>query len=201
MSEIRKETKMNVIISGLTCSGKTTLSNEIKDTFKDTTILREDDYMKDLKDVPHTRNYYLLDVANAYHIEEFRNDVIRLLNDGIISYPIYDVSTNRRISKSETRTKGQINVLEGLHTIDALKGLRDSIKVFMNIDPKVCLERRIKRDTNLYNAREEDVRRYFNEGIMSIYKTHILPQMKDADIVIEKEEDKQCLLRKLQTYY
>ena len=189
---------MNVIISGLTCSGKTTLSNEISDSFSDVTILREDDYMKDLCDVPHVRNYYLLDVPNAYHIDEFKADSKRLLIEGFTPYPIYKVEQNKRISKGDIRKRGKINVFEGLHTIDTLKDLSDSIKVFMNIDPKICLERRIKRDTELYGASEESIKRYFDEVIMSIYRTHILPQIKNADIVIEKEEDKQCLLKKLQ---
>ena len=132
MSEVRKEVKMNIIISGLTCSGKTTLSNEISNAFKETTILREDDYMKDLKDVPHVRNYYLLDVPNAYNIDEFRKDVLRLLNEGSTTYPTYEVSNNRRIDKKETKIKGQINVFEGLHAIETLKDLREYNDVLKN---------------------------------------------------------------------
>ena len=191
---------MNIIISGLTCSGKTTLSNEIYDSFKDVTILREDDYMKDLKDIPHFKNYYLLDIPKSYETEEFRNDALNIINNGSTFYPKYDVKNNTRLSKSDMKYKGKINIFEGLHTIDILKYLNDSIKVFINIDPMVCLERRIQRDVELYGLKEENVKRYFNEVIMSIYKTHILPQMKDADIIIEKEEDKKCLLKKLQKY-
>ena len=100
---------MNIIISGMTCSGKTTLSNMIKEEFDDTCIFREDDYMKDLKDIPHTRQYYLMDLPSAYHLDEFKNDVNKLLIVGNVSYPVYDVRNNRRVNKDKTIKKSRLN--------------------------------------------------------------------------------------------
>lgn len=192
---------MNIIISGMTCSGKTTLSNMIKEEFADTSILREDDYMKDLKDIPHKRHYYLMDLPNAYHLNEFVEDAKKLLNGDMISYPNYDVRNNRRINKNSVIEKGRINVFEGLHTIEALKHLPGTIKIFMDIPPNICLQRRIERDTSLYGMRKDDIEKYFNEIIMSIYKTHIENQKDDADIVVKEEGEVKCLLKKLRTYY
>ena len=191
---------MNIIISGITCSGKTTLSNEILTLNDSTCILREDDYMKDLCDIPHKGKYYLMDLPSAYKTREFEIDVNKLLNGELTFYPQYDVFKNKRINKKLIKSKKDVNIFEGLHTIDILKDLRDSIKVFMDTDLDTCLERRIMRDTSLYNVREEDVRRYFNEIIISIYKTHIEKQKYMSDVIIRSEEDKKCLLKRLQTY-
>ena len=134
MSETRKEEVMNIIISGLTCSGKTTLSNEIYNQNNNTCILREDDYMKDNTFIPHKGKFYLMDLPRAYNIEEYLNDIDRLLREGLCYYPLYDFNINKRINKNELKERKEINIFEGLHTIELLKDLRDSIKVFMDTD-------------------------------------------------------------------
>ena len=191
---------MNLIITGMTCSGKTTLSNQIKDTYSDSTIFREDDYMKDLKDIPKRRGCYLLDLPSAYHTEEFAHDSNLLLTTGMTYYPTYDVSKNSRLCKDTFVSKSSINVFEGLHTIDILKEISDSLKVFVDTPPDICKQRRIARDTKAYNIRSEDVARYFDEVIMSIYITHILPQKEFADIIIKGEGDHKCFLKTLRKF-
>ena len=188
---------MNVIISGLTCSGKTTLSNEINNA----SILREDDYMKDRINMPHNRRYYLMDIEEAYNIDEYVSDVNKILEDGYVYYPQYDVSRNTRVHKNNLLQKSNINVFEGLHTIKALKDLRDSIKVYMDTDINTCLERRVRRDTNSYNMDEKGIREYFNEVVLPTYRQYMEYQKDIADIVIRGEMDKECLKMKLQKYY
>lgn len=192
---------MNIIIAGMTCSGKTTLSMSIKEKFPNSTIICEDDYMKDRVNIPVRRNYYLMDLPSAYHLDEFSSDAKKLLAEGSILYPKYDVANNRRLSKKEVKTKSQFNIFEGLHAIDALKDLRDSLKIFIDTPPSTCLERRIRRDKSLYGTNEDEIKKYFEEVIMSIYKTHIQEQRYQADVIIEKEGDAKCLLKKLRTFY
>lgn len=191
---------MNIIISGMTCSGKTTLANKIRDEFNDTTIIHEDDYMKDLKDMPHRGRYYLMDLPSAYHLQEFTNDANLLICTGKTLSPSYDVRNNQRLAKNNLLIRKSINVFEGLHTISTLSNLPNSIKVFMDIPPNICLLRRISRDLSMYNTKKEDIEKYFNEIIMSIYKTHIESQRDNADIVIRKDGDVKCLYKKLQTF-
>ena len=188
---------MNVIISGLTCSGKTTLSNEIYNA----SILREDDYMKNRIDLPHNEKYYLMDIEEAYNIDEYIEDAYKLLENGYVYTPQYNVSRNKRMNKNKITYGSNIYVFEGLHTIKALKDLSDSIKVYMDIDANTCLERRIKRDTVLYNMDEKNIREYFNEVILPTYKQYMEYQRDMADIVIRGENDIKCLKMKLQEYY
>ncbi len=188
---------MNIVIAGMTCSGKSTLANLIATKFSNVTILREDDYMKDLKDIPHLRNYYLLDLPRAYETEEYLNDSLTLIREGQILYPTYDVRNNQRISKTEIKVRGDINVFEGLHTIDTLASIPGTLKIFMDIPLDICLQRRIARDTKEYGLSEDYIKRYFKEIIESIYWSHISKQKAASDIVIEKESDIKCLLKKL----
>ena len=116
---------MNLIISGISCSGKTTLSNKIKKLYEDTTIFREDDYMKNIDSIPRYRGYLLMDVENAYLVDEYVKDVYKLLTFGSVNYPEYDVYRNMRLNKDKVVNKNEINVFEGLHTIDILKNLKN----------------------------------------------------------------------------
>ena len=187
---------MNVIISGISCSGKTTISNEIPNSLH----FEQDWYFKDKKEIPLTRKGYLFDSPNAFHMIEFRNDVKNLLENGSVCIPNYDIKTNTRISKNTEVKINKINIFEGLHTITTLKGLEDSIKVFMDIPFEECLLRRIKRDIN-YGINEKEIRRYFYEIMIPMYKSYIEIQKEYADLIIKGDEDKQCLLKKLQIFY
>lgn len=187
---------MNIIISGISCSGKTTLSNEIPNSLH----FEQDWYFKDKKDIPLTRKGYLFDSPNAFHISEFKNDVENLLEYGTILIPDYDIKTNTRISKIRKITSKKINIFEGLHTINELKHLRDSIKIFMDTPLEECLKRRIQRDTQ-YEISKQEVIRYFYEVMLPMYKCYIEPQKGLADFIIKGDEDKQCLLKRFQTYY
>ena len=175
---------MNIIISGMTCSGKTTLSNYLSKEYN-MSHFEEDWYFKDKKDIPLSRKGYLMDLPNAFNIEEFVNDSKALIEKKKVIIPTYDLSANKRVDKSRIiRTNGRV-IFEGLHTIDALKDLRDTLKVFIEIDKNISLERRIK---------------YFNDVILCIYRTHIEPQKKDADIILDGGENIKCLSKKLQSY-
>ena len=189
---------MNIIISGMTCSGKTTLSNYLSKEYN-MSHFEEDWYFKDKKDIPLSRKGYLMDLPNAFNIEEFANDSKALIEKKKVIIPTYDLSANKRVDKSRIiRTNGRV-IFEGLHTIDALKDLRDTLKVFIEIDKNISLERRIKRDKS-YGISEEEIRKYFNDVILCIYRTHIEPQKKDADIILDGGENIKCLSKKLQSY-
>ena len=187
---------MNIIISGISCSGKTTISNEIPNSLH----FEQDWYFKDKKEIPLTRKGYLFDSPNAFHMSEFKNDVENLLEYGTILIPSYDIKTNNRISKTIKVSTKNINIFEGLHTINELKHIRDSIKVFMDTPLEECLKRRIQRDT-MYGISEQEIIRYFYEVMLPMYKSYIEPQKEYADFIIKGDEDKQCLLKKLQIYY
>ena len=108
---------VNVIIAGQTCSGKTTLAKEIRDHFLDeysVAIISQDDYFKNLEDIPHSPGGYLTDSIDAFHVAEFRDDVYTLLKNSIVTMPNYDVATNTRINKNKIVSAGKINIFEDL---------------------------------------------------------------------------------------
>ncbi len=191
--EIRKfvetHNTANVVIAGQSCSGKTTLANRIREHFNgkySVSIISQDDYFKDLRDIPIAGGNYLMDVPEAFWIEEFLNDVHLLFNYGNVNMPNYDISTNSRVNKNKVILSSEINVFEGLHTIQIFNGLRNSISIFVDTDSDTCLKRRIERDSTKFGIPEKRIREYWNECIQPMSKRFIFPQKFYADIIFRR---------------
>jgi uridine kinase len=179
---------INVIIAGGTCSGKTTLADNLQNKFKEefaVSHIKQDDYFKDLADIPKTRQGYLTDSINAFHTQEFVQDVKILLSSGKVLIPRYEVSKNIRLAKDRCIMLGQVNIFEGLHTITLLSGLENSLRVFLDTPLDICLKRRITRDTSAYGVSEERINENFSSCILPMYRSYIAPQKEQAEIIIE----------------
>ncbi len=178
IQESGKQT-LNVYIAGPTCSGKTTLAEKIKAHFKrraSVTIIHQDDYFKDLKDIPHGPGGYYMDSKKAFYIDELKKDFKSLLAGNNVRVPHYDIGLNRRIGLRPIITKGCINIVEGLHAIDIFKDDKDGVFFYMNDSIETCLSRRVSRDTKAIGVSEKRVKEYFEECIKPMYEKYILPQ-------------------------
>ena len=178
----------NVIIAGGTCSGKTTLAENIRNQMsKDysVSVIKQDDYFKDIQDVPKIRKGYLMDSPNAFYASEFRQDADLLLKNGTAVIPRYDMAQNKRLSKDVRIMRSKVNIFEGLHTLTFLEGLPNALTIFMSTPLEVCLERRISRDTMLWGIAEQRIREHFDDCIAPMYHSYIAPQIKRAEIKTE----------------
>ena len=187
VSMLRQNTSINVIIAGGTCSGKSTLANNTKSQLSNQysiAVVRQDDYFKDLKDITRSREGYLFDSLSAFHVDEFRQDVRELIEKGQTVVPRYEIALNRRIAKDVNIQCSQINIIEGLHTILLLKDVIRGHTIFLDTSIRVCLERRIKRDTNMLGICEGRVMEFFYNCILPMYQQYILPQKGMANEVI-----------------
>lgn len=187
---------MNLLISGITCSGKSTLSRMLKESIKDVSIIEQDSYFKDLKDIPRSKGYYLFDSPNAFNIEEFKKDINSLLTNGFIFLPNYDKKKNQRVSKDIYTLSSRLNIFEGLHTIFLLSDLPNTYKIFIEVSLEEILKRKINRDKT-YGINEKEVISYFYEIVIPLYKLYIEKQRDYADQVIRNEGDILCLSKKL----
>ena len=188
---LQSHSTVNIVIAGITCSGKTTLANAIRKYFSGkyvVAIVSQDDYFKNLPDIPRAREGYLTDSIDAFHTTEFKHDVQQLLQNGVVTMPRYDVATNTRICKNKIVRVGKVNVFEGLHTIHLLKELDDCINVFADTEIETCLERRIARDTSKFGVPEARIRQYWDDCIKPMCERFIFPQKAYADIIISSKD-------------
>lgn len=189
-NNLSKGLRANVVISGMTCSGKTTLAKSIYKRYKTNpykelvSIIPQDEYFKDLNQIPRSRFGYLMDSIDAFFVHEYLHDVLFLLQFDAVRIPQYDIANNRRTSQTKHIWNNDINIFEGLHALQILKSIPGTIKVFVDTDEDTCLQRRIDRDTSKYGVPKERIMEYWNECIIPLSEKYILPQKALADIII-----------------
>ena len=187
---VSRGVKSNVVISGISCSGKSTLANAIYKRYKTNpyreivSIIPQDEYFKDLNQIPRSRVGYLMDSMDAFCVDEYFHDILFLLQYDAVRIPQYDIANNRRTSQRKHIWNNDINVFEGLHTLHILKSIPNTIKVYVDTDANTCLQRRIERDTSKYGVPKERIIEYWNECIIPLSEKYILPQKALADTMI-----------------
>ena len=176
-------------IAGGTASGKTSLSNHIKEKFSDqksVLIIRMDDYYKDQSELPMEEriktNYdhpFAFDTALLiYHLNE-------LSAGRSVEKPTYDFVNHTRSEITETVNPCDVLILEGLFVLES-EELRDllDIKVFVETPADLRFIRRLKRDVNERGRSMENVIEQYLSTVRTMHETFIEPTKKYADIII-----------------
>ena len=176
-----------IFIAGPTCSGKTTLSNILKTHFEErgieVTIIRQDDYYKDIKDIPWSYKGYLTDIKDAFYLEEMASDFKEYIAQGFAEIPVYDTNLHRRVS-SKTITKKPITIVEGLHVISTFYGTLDSFYIYMDIPTKVCAVLRAEREEKEKHIGIDESICHFIECIEPFYDDEVFSQKKYEGLLI-----------------
>lgn len=143
------EEMMVIGIAGGTGSGKTTLTNRLKERFGDeVTVIYHDNYYKRHDELTYEERCLL----NYDHPDAFDTDLmmehIRDLRAGkSIQCPVYDFTVHNRSDKTVEIHPTKVLIIEGILIFEN-KELRDlmDIKVFVDTDADVRILRRILRD-------------------------------------------------------
>ena len=184
--------QVNVLIAGSSCSGKTTLANFLEKYYAENyqvAQINQDNYFKNLKDMVRSiEGFYMPDSLFSFHYMEYREDVQKLLDEGQVLIPEYDVSINHRIPKNHLVVRGQLNIFEGLHTIRILDDLPNCIKVFVDTDEAICLERKIQRDMEKYHVSKMRIIAKWEDMVLPMYHRFVKQQKSQADIVIKTKK-------------
>ena len=156
--------KMIVIgIAGGSASGKTSISEQLKEHYEDTrsvVIMRQDDYYKDQSHMVMEERVK----TNYDHPFAFDNDLLvsqlkALMAHEEIQKPTYDFVEHTRSKIIETIEPSDVLVLEGLFVLEneELRNLCD-IKIFVDTDADLRFIRRLVRD--MHNQFVEPSKRY-----------------------------------------
>ena len=180
----------NTIVIGVcggTGSGKTTLSQKIKDAFPDDCILLSHDfYYKAHDDMPlEERTKLNYDHPNAFDTE-LMVDQIRMLKNGLtIKHPLYDYKIHNRKPEVVVVNPKRIIIIEGFMIFENqdLLNLMD-IKVFVDTDADVRILRRIMRDVKERGRSLESVVAQYLTTVKPMHEQFVEPSKKKADIII-----------------
>ena len=188
-----KDSKVFIIgICGGTCSGKSTISEKLKDYYKKTGVnkINTDSYYKDHSDLSFKeRSQINFDHPNSIDFKLLIKHLNNLIKNNSIKEPVYSYKSHKRLKKNKLLKPKRIIILEGLHIFcnAELINLID-FGLFLNLDSVTRLERRIKRDINERGRTEEEVINRFNEMCEPMYQEFIFPSRTKANVIINSNQ-------------
>lgn len=183
--------KFIVGITGGSGTGKTTLIKHLSKEFKgkiatfslDNYYLPIEEQKKDVNGIPN------FDLPTALDTAKIEQDINALIAGKAIKQAVYGFNNPDNKPTINTVEPKELLIIEGLYVLyyDFLRRILD-YSVYLSVDEDLQLERRIKRDVDERNYKEEDILYQWHNHVMPSYKEHILPFKDSADLIIIKNE-------------
>lgn len=178
---------MIIGIAGGTGSGKTTLTDRLKEYFGDNvSILYHDNYYKAHNELTYEQRCLL----NYDHPESFDTKLMlehlrQLLQGQAISCPVYDFTAHNRSDKTTVIHPAPVILVEGilLFESEALRSLMD-IKVFVDTDADVRILRRILRDVKERGRSLDSVVQQYLTTVKPMHDRFVEPSKRFSDIIV-----------------
>lgn len=178
---------MIIGIAGGTGSGKTTLTQKIKEAFnEDVVVLSHDYYYKSNSDLPFEERTKLnYDHPNAFDTDLLIEHLTALKDGKTICHPVYSFVEHTRLEETVETRPAKVIILEGILIFEneQLCNLMD-VKVFVDTDADLRIIRRLLRDVK---ERGRDLDSVINQYIGTVKPMHeqfVDPSKKRADIII-----------------
>ena len=178
---------MIIGIAGGTGSGKTTLTNRLKERFgPDVSVVYHDNYYKAHDEMPYEERCKL----NYDHPDAFDTDLmiehIRQLKAGKpILCPVYDYTVHNRSAQTVEVQPTKVIIVEGI-LIFQNKDLRDlmDIKIFVDTAADVRILRRITRDVKERGRSLDSVVSQYLTTVKPMHEQFVEPSKRSADIIV-----------------
>ncbi|MDD2562006.1 MAG: uridine kinase, partial [Eubacteriales bacterium] len=136
-------------ICGASGSGKTTLAEELVAAVgASSVVIKQDAYYFEHPELSFEQRVRLnFDEPRIFDHDLLLSDVQALLSDKAVTRKGYDFTQYARCDSDELVFPGDVLILEGIHAFYDPR-LRDLmyLKLFINVEPDICLLRRIVRD-------------------------------------------------------
>jgi uridine kinase len=188
--------KKLILISGGTCSGKTTITKEIEKILSHSKVIHisQDNYYRDLGDLPQEEAVNVnFDHPDAIDHVKLLADIRRILKGDTVFIPDYNFVTHKQIPNAIKIEDVDVIVLEGIFCLYYMQivNLAD-LKIFVDADSDIRLARRIRRDIKDRGYVLDTVLDKYLNQVKPMHDLFIEPSKKNADLIIpgEKKFDK-----------
>ena len=155
---------LTIGICGASGSGKSTLAEELQQKIERPCILlKQDSYYRDHPDMDFSaRERINYDEPEAFEHDVLRDDLFALRSGKPITVKSYDYTLHRRCDPGELIQPADVVLLEGIHVFydPQVRDLLD-FKIFIQVDPDVCLLRRVQRDISERGRQVDSVARQY----------------------------------------
>ena len=176
---------MIIGICGGSGSGKTTLLMRLKSYYEglNPSIFSMDNYYYPIENQEKDENgVHNFDLPTALDVIKLTDDLQKLKNGEQIVLREYHFNTPPNKHVLLTINPSDLTVVEGLflfHFFD-VKELID-YSIFVDVDPKIQLDRRLYRDQETRGYSRESVLYQWENHVTPCYENYLLPYEKEAD--------------------
>ena len=176
-------------ICGASGSGKTTLADQlVRDMGVESLMINQDAYYIDHPDLTfeeRTRLNY--DEPSIFDHDLLYRDVCELLEGRPITRKAYDFSQHRRCDTQEILSPAQVLIVEGIHAFyDPRLTEKMFLKLYVNVEPDICLLRRIQRDIKDRGREIDNIAEQYLSTVKPMYDRYIRNYIHEADVVVMK---------------
>ena len=186
-------------VGGGSASGKTTLVGSIVEAFggEGVAVIEHDCYYRDRSDLTLEER----ESINYDHPESLETDLLVrhlevLADGGQVDVPVYDYASHTRSAEVTRVVGGRLIIVEGLLVLDdeRLCEMFD-IKVFVEADEEIRLERRIRRDVAERGRTRESVINQHRETVEPMHRRFVEPSKSRADIIVTGDDSRAAIDR------
>lgn len=172
-------------IAGGSGSGKTFFLKCFLNHFKsnEVCLISQDDYYIPVGDLtPEENKLHNFDLPSAINEKHFLEDIKALLNGNTIYKEAYNFNNKKAKPKTLEIKFAPVIIIEGLfifHFPEIFKLL--DLKIFIEADVEIALQRRINRDFIERGYSHEDVLYKWKNHVIPAFNTYLLPYKQLAD--------------------
>lgn len=180
-------------IAGGSGSGKTFFLNSFLHHFKndEVTLLSQDDYYIPAGEMTQEENkLYNFDLPSTIDDEQFLIDIKKIIKGEVVYKKEYNFNNPLAVVKILEINPAPILIVEGLFILHfkQIAELLD-IRIFIEADEEVALQRRIKRDGMERGYPEDDVLYKWHNHVVPAYNEFLLPYRDECHKIVVNNHD------------
>lgn len=179
-----------ILVAGCSGSGKSTVSNRIKNSFKknEAQILCMDRFYKataKLMPKVEKNGHPNFDHPKSFDWILLRKCLRSLLDNKPTYVPVYDYKTHKRKSKLELIQPTKIIIFEGFLALydEKLNNLAE-LKIFVDTSMNECFIRRLHRDQKERRRTPESIINQWNESVKPMFDIYVKPKRWLSDFLL-----------------
>lgn len=180
---------LTIGICGASGSGKTTLAKELASRIDGSSILlNQDAYYRDHPHLSFAERARLnYDEPGIFEHDTFFGDMRQLIHGEPIRRKAYDFAEHRRADTDQWIEPAEVLIVEGIHVFydPDVRSLMD-LKLYIQVDPDICLLRRVQRDILERERSVEGVASQYLETVKPMFDRWIRNYVEYADIIVAR---------------
>ena len=178
---------LTIGICGASGSGKTTLAEALCNQIEGRAVLiNQDAYYRDHPHLSFAEREQLnYDEPGIFEHDQLLEDVLALKAGSAFPRKAYDFSNHCRADTDEPVIPGDVLIIEGIHTFyDARLREQMDFKIYVSVDPDICLLRRMQRDILERGRSVDRVGKQYLATVKPMYERWIRGYIEFADLIV-----------------